>query len=79
VVTRVKVSSKNQIAVPSSVRKALHIQSGDHLRVEIHDNTIVLIPETKRPSERLRGLYSEIWNDIDPQEYVRRERDAWQD
>jgi AbrB family looped-hinge helix DNA binding protein len=76
---RVKVSGRNQIAAPSSIRKELSIKSGDHLLVEVRDNTVVLIPEPQNHSNRLRGLHREIWENIDPQEYVRRERDAWQD
>jgi hypothetical protein len=30
-------------------------------------------------NQRLSGLHREMWDDIDPVEYVRRERDAWDD
>lgn len=76
--TRVKVSGKNQIAVPAAVRKHLGIQSGDELLVEIRDGYVILIPEPRDYSKRLRGLHREIWQDVEPQEYVRREREAWQ-
>ncbi len=29
--------------------------------------------------ERLRGLHREIWDDVDPQVYVQREREAWRE
>lgn len=75
---RVKVSSKNQIAVPSKAREQLGIKQGDYLLVEIRDGSILLVPEPTDPVEELRGLHREIWEGIDPQEYVRRERDAWE-
>jgi len=33
--------------------------------------------QPRRSILELRGLGKEIWKDIDPQEYVRQERDAW--
>ena len=29
-------------------------------------------------SQRLRALHREIWEGVEPQEYVRQEREAWQ-
>ncbi len=75
---RVRVSSRNQIAVPARVRKALRIKSGDHLLVEIRGGHVVLMPEPPEYAEHLRGLHREVWEGLEPQEYVRREREAWQ-
>ena len=74
----VKVSKKHQIAVPSAVRKQLGIKSGDVLLVELRDGYAVLLPEPQDYSQRLRGLHREIWEGVEPQEYVRQEREAWQ-
>jgi hypothetical protein len=38
----------------------------------------VLSPDPAVP-DRLRGLHSEVWDGVDPDEHVKRERDAWQD
>ena len=75
---RVKVSAKNQIAVPAAVRRRLHIKSGDRLLVELRDGYVVLMPEPDDYSQRLRGLHPEIWEGVEPQEYVQQEREAWQ-
>ncbi len=75
---RVKVSKKHQIAVPSEVRKQLGIKSGDELLVELRDGYAVLLPEPRDFSHRLRGLHREVWDGIEPQDYVRQEREAWQ-
>lgn len=75
---RVKVSNKNQIAVPAEVRKKLHIKSGDYLLVDIRGNYVVLVPEPQDYSQRLRGLHREIWEGIEPQEHFQEEREAWQ-
>ena len=78
VVVRVKVSKKHQIAVPSEVRKQLGIKSGDELLVELRGSYAVLLPEPRDYSQRLRGLHREVWEGIEPQEYVAKERAAWQ-
>lgn len=75
--TRVKVSTKHQIAVPAEVRKQLNIKSGDHLLLEVHDGVAVLVPEPHDYAERLRGLHKEVWQGVDGQTYVHEERDAW--
>jgi AbrB family looped-hinge helix DNA binding protein len=75
---RVKVSKKHRIAVPSVVRKQLGITSGDELLVEVRGGYAVLLLEPQDYSQRLRGLHREIWEGVEPQEYVRQEREAWQ-
>ncbi|MBI4496438.1 MAG: AbrB/MazE/SpoVT family DNA-binding domain-containing protein [Chloroflexi bacterium] len=75
---RVKVSNKNQIAVPAEVRKKLQIKSGDYLLVEIRDGSVVLVPEPQDYSQHLRGLHREIWQGSEPQAYVQQEREGWQ-
>jgi AbrB family looped-hinge helix DNA binding protein len=76
---RVKVSAKNQIAVPAIVRRLLHIKSGDRLLIEVRDGYAVMLPEPQDFSGRLHRLHPEIWQDVEPQEYVREERGAWRD
>ena len=75
----VKVSTKHQIAVPSEARQRLGINAGDRLEVEIGDDAIILRKRPARASERLRGLGAEIWQGIDPVEYVRELRREWDD
>ena len=72
---RVKVSKKHQIAVPSAVRKQFGIKSGDE---QVRGGYAILLPEPQDYSQRLRGLHREIWEGVEPQEYVRQEREAWQ-
>ncbi len=74
---RVRVNNKHQITVPAAMRKELHIESGDYLLIEIRNGHVVLMPEPRDYSKHLRGLHREIWEGIEPQEYVERERAAW--
>ncbi len=46
-VLRVKMNKKHQIAVPTAVRKELHIASGDHLLMRIRGGHILLMPEPR--------------------------------
>lgn len=79
VVERVKVSSSYQIEVPADAREKLHIESGDYLRVEVSDAGILLIPEERSYVQRFSGFHREIWEGIDPREYIRQERESWQE
>lgn len=76
-VTRVKVSSRFQIAMPAEARKRLGIERGDTFLVEVRDRSIVLLPEPKDYAQALRGLHREVWDGVDVQEYIDHERDAW--
>jgi len=75
----VKISSKNQIAVPSAFRRELNLGAGDRLLASVRDGVIVLVPFRGDAVEQLRGLHSEIWEDEDVQAYIDRERDSWED
>ena len=76
---RVKVSSDYQIQVPVDAREKLHIESGDVLLVEVREGSILLIPEERSYTQRFRGFHREIWEGIDPREYVRQERECWRE
>ncbi|CAN5715514.1 hypothetical protein BH23CHL2_BH23CHL2_21720 [soil metagenome] len=73
----VKVSSKNQIAVPSAIRKSFGIRPGDRLLVSVWDRCITVLPEPESYALALRGLHKEIWEGMDTEEYINQERDAW--
>lgn len=72
------MSSKNQIATPLAVRKRLGIKPRDYLLVDVRDAYVLLVPKPRDYSRNLKGLHREVWEEIEPQDYVRRERDAWQ-
>ncbi|MEZ4521390.1 MAG: AbrB/MazE/SpoVT family DNA-binding domain-containing protein [Thermomicrobiales bacterium] len=75
----VKVSSRNQIVIPAEARKELGIKPGDELIASVRDGLIILIPKPDDIVAHLRGLHKEIWEDVDTDEYINQERDAWQD
>jgi len=73
----VKVSTKHQIVVPSAARRALGIQAGDRLTVEITPEGLIMRPHERRAGARLRGLGRDVWQGVDPVEDVRRLRREW--
>jgi AbrB family looped-hinge helix DNA binding protein len=75
---RVQVTDDFLVAVPDEARRRLKIERGDSLLVEIRGNAIILMPEPHNFARRLRGLHREVWDGIDVDEYVRREREAWE-
>lgn len=75
--SRVKISSKNQIAVPAELRKKLGVGPGDTLIVEVCDDHAYIMPEPKDWVKAMRGLHKEIWAGIDVDKYIREERDSW--
>jgi len=73
----VKVSRKNQIAVPAAVRRQLGIRPGDRLTVEVEGAKVILRPEPQSHLDRLINLAPEIWEGVDAAEYIRELRDEW--
>ncbi len=75
----VKVSSRNQIAVPRAARERLGISPGDRLLVDIQGGVLVLVPLPADWSGRLAGLHRDIWRNVDVDAYIAEEREAWGD
>ncbi|MEN6348783.1 MAG: AbrB/MazE/SpoVT family DNA-binding domain-containing protein [Syntrophomonas sp.] len=76
----VTISSKRQITIPVEIFRLLDLKEGQKLMVEVEENRIIL---TARPISLTRalggvtnGLYGADTNQVD--EYLDKERDAWQ-
>ncbi len=55
----IKVSSKGQLVIPKPIRKALGIQPGTEIHIEVVGRKIILEPiEARPPIEALYGKYS---------------------
>ena len=73
----VKVSSRYQISLPAATRKQLNIQAGDRLLVDVQDGLLILVPQPDNYTRHLAGLHQEIWQNVNPDAYVARERSEW--
>lgn len=76
--TTTKVSDKYQIVIPKTVRNKLMIKKGQKLISYIIGTHLVLSPESSSYSARLAGLGKKLWKNIDPVEYIRKERQGWE-
>ncbi len=75
----VTVSAKYQISLPAEARRMLGIKRGDRLLVDVRGNHLLLMREPESYAAALAGLHAEIWEGVDAQEYVNRERAGWPD
>lgn len=58
--------------------RALPLEERKHLITVIVDSlTEAEQPDRKHSLKELRGLGKEIWEGIDAQDYINRERDSW--
>jgi AbrB family looped-hinge helix DNA binding protein len=76
---KVKVSKKFQIAIPAEVRRQLGIKQGDELVIDVEGKHALLMRVPESHAADLAGLHADVWAGVDPDEYVRREREAWTD
>lgn len=75
---RTKMSSRGQVVIPKRIRQTLELPGGTEFLVHLADGKILLEP-MKSFTEALRGLGKEVWQEIDPADYVNQERDDWEE
>lgn len=75
----IKISGKNQIVIPKSVRKSLGVGPGDELIIEAKNKSALIVPRPKNYTEYMRGLGAEVWSKQDATEYVKKERESWEE
>lgn len=80
-ITTLKVSPQGQITIPKAWRKALKIKPGAkmiaHLTDWIKSKALTLRPEPKSWADYMSGLGKDLWQGVDVDEYVKKERDSW--
>lgn len=76
VAARVIVGNDRGIALPQEAMRRLGIEIGSTLLVDVRDGYVVLLPDPPDSSARLRGRHRDVWADVDPDDYVRREREG---
>ena len=77
--TLVTLSSKNQIVIPQVSPQEIIDRSGDPLILNVEKDNLILKPKPKSYSKHLRGLHRAIWQGVDAADYVRKERETWED
>lgn len=54
-----RLSSKGQVVIPKSIRKALRLRAGTQFHIHLGEGKIILEPVTPSPVERLYGKYND--------------------
>ncbi len=70
----VKLSSKNQVVIPTEARQKLGLKAGDRLKVLIKGDSICLV---KEPGSYVNKLYAS-GSDLYSSNYLVAERDSWE-
>ena len=74
---KVKVGPKYQVVIPQTIRKKVPLFPKKEVFVEEMNGVIVILPQPKSFTELMLGLGKDVWKDIDPKSYVKKERAAW--
>ncbi|NSW84573.1 MAG: AbrB/MazE/SpoVT family DNA-binding domain-containing protein [Syntrophothermus sp.] len=77
-VETVKLGARGQMVLPARVRKELGLSGGDEVLLRKTGNVVVVTPKPKSYAERLFGLHRQVWEGVDPDAYVRKEREQWE-
>jgi len=75
---KVKLSSKNQIVIPHSIRRQYHIRPGQKLLVSADEYGIYLMPEPKNWVAYAQGSGKKMWQKLGGGEtQIRKLRKEW--
>ena len=75
--TVIKVNNRYQITLPREICQQLALKPGDELLLDVQGNLLILQSKTPNIVNHLAGLHRNVWQNIDPQEYLNEERNQW--
>lgn len=76
--TKTTISSKNQITLPKSVTKTLHLKPGSKLRIISRGNQIILEPQPESLTKYYKGVGKGAWKKSGGVEaFIKKERESW--
>ncbi len=78
IVETVHLGSRCQMVLPARIRKALGLREGDEVLVRKSGDVVLIVPKPASYAQQLRGLHREVWRGVDPDRYVREERESWE-
>ena len=70
------VSSKFQVVTPKNARDILGLKAGDKLIFDYRDGVVALLARPADFVDFMRGLGSEVWQEVDVPRYLRGERET---
>jgi AbrB family looped-hinge helix DNA binding protein len=69
----VKLSSKNQIVIPSEARDALGVKAGNKILIVVRGDNVILLRKPGKYSQSIRGIAKGLYQPA----YVAKERESW--
>lgn len=77
------VSTKYQVVIPKEARRKINLKPGQKMNVEVTANQIILSPsKAKRqlnwPKDYIKK-FGGIWEGVDVDKYIDKERNSWDD
>lgn len=75
--TIVRLSSEHTITLPEELVKKMNFATDDEIIVQIEEDKLILSKKTGNYTDRLRGLHKEVWDNIDSEEFLIKERQSW--
>ena len=73
----VKLGNRSQLIIPKKIREKIGVGPGRELLLQVSGNTIIVKLKPKNYTRHMCGLGKEVWKNIEPAEYVKKEREAW--
>jgi len=74
----VKLGNRSQLIIPKKIRERLGLGPGKEVLLKTVGNTIVVKPRPENYTQYMCGLGKDIWVDIEPNDYVKGEREEWE-
>lgn len=78
---KVKISSKNQIVIPSEIRETLNLRKGGEVVLYAVDRDHAILSKQPKKGgyvESMVGLGKEIWDELGGvDKYIQGERNSW--
>ncbi|HHW13928.1 MAG TPA: AbrB/MazE/SpoVT family DNA-binding domain-containing protein [Firmicutes bacterium] len=73
-----RIGKRGSMVLPASVRREVGVQEGDEMLIEVSERgTLHMMKKPKDFTAALRNLHKDIWEGLDPVEYVKEERTSW--
>jgi len=74
----VKLGNRSQLIIPKKIRERLGLGPGKEVLLKTVGNTVVIKARPENYTQYMCGLGKDIWEDIEPTDYVKGERAAWE-
>jgi len=68
---------KNQIVIPKEICRQANIKPGDKLIFDFFAGSMIAMIKPKSYADNLHGLQQEIWQKLSIDEYLKSEKDSW--